>query len=62
VKKSTTSAGGKSLFGGFEFQKYLPYKGGAVAEWWNKERKDKAVLKALPNRDLDCMAVEGELH
>lgn len=30
-----------------------------VAAWWTRPRVDKAAGKALPNRDLDCMSVEG---
>ncbi|THH07904.1 hypothetical protein EW145_g3066 [Phellinidium pouzarii] len=29
-----------------------------IADWWVRDRKDKAAQKALPNRDLDHMIVE----
>ncbi|KAL5532237.1 hypothetical protein ACEPAF_5806 [Sanghuangporus sanghuang] len=29
-----------------------------VREWWTRERKDRAAIKALPNRELDLMIIE----
>ncbi|KAH8107286.1 nucleoporin protein Ndc1-Nup [Phellopilus nigrolimitatus] len=41
------------------FSRHLVSSAGRnVATWWTRERKDKAVRKALRNPDLDCMIVE----
>lgn len=29
------------------------------SEWWTRPRKDRQAYKALPNKDLDTMIVEG---
>lgn len=63
IKKSkapTPDAG--SFWKNLDVGKFMPLKGSAAAEWWTRERKDKEVRKCLPNRDLDCMAVEGPVH
>ncbi|KLO15190.1 hypothetical protein SCHPADRAFT_849874 [Schizopora paradoxa] len=56
TKAPTPDAG--SFWKNLDLGKYMPLKGSAAAEWWSRERKDKEVRKCLPNRDLDCMAVE----
>ena len=30
-----------------------------LGKWWRRERRDRSAVKALPNRDLDSLIVEG---
>jgi len=57
-KNRATTPDAGSFLKNLDIGKFMPLKGSAAAEWWSRERKDKEVRKCLPNRDLDCMAVE----
>lgn len=35
------------------------WRDSAISGWWTRERKNKAAMKALPNKELDLMIVEG---
>lgn len=39
--------------------KYVSLNVAHLGKWWRRERKDRTAVKALPNRDLDSMIVEG---
>lgn len=35
------------------------WKKSAFVSWWTRERVNKAAIRSLPNKELDCMIVQG---